>query len=46
MCFAGDEVLEWNGKPLRGKYKEQVASIIALSKNEPQVKLLISRPVG
>lgn len=46
LTFSGDEVLEWNGTPLRGKYKEQVASIIALSKNEQQVKLLISRPYG
>ncbi|XP_054724916.1 regulating synaptic membrane exocytosis protein 1-like isoform X2 [Uloborus diversus] len=42
----GDEVLEWNGTPLRGKFKEQVASIIALSKNDHQVQLLISRPYG
>ncbi|KAG8192520.1 hypothetical protein JTE90_015161 [Oedothorax gibbosus] len=42
----GDEVLEWNGRRLRGLFKDEVASIISLSKNEPQVQLLLSRPCG
>ncbi|XP_035217819.1 regulating synaptic membrane exocytosis protein 2-like isoform X3 [Stegodyphus dumicola] len=42
----GDEVLEWNGTPLRGKSKETVASIIALSKNDSQVQLVLTRRFG
>ncbi|GFU25787.1 regulating synaptic membrane exocytosis protein 2 [Nephila pilipes] len=41
-----DEVLEWNGHRLRGLYKDEVADIIGVSKNDPQVQLLVSRPCG
>ncbi|GFY71301.1 regulating synaptic membrane exocytosis protein 1 [Trichonephila inaurata madagascariensis] len=41
-----DEVLEWNGIRLRNLYKEEVAEIIGVTKNEPQVQLLVSRPCG
>ncbi|GFR24196.1 regulating synaptic membrane exocytosis protein 2 [Trichonephila clavata] len=41
-----DEVLEWNGIRLRNLYKEEVADIIGVSKNDPQVQLLVSRPCG
>ncbi len=40
----GDEVLEWNGKSLKGKTQSEVADIIAESKGEEKVELLISRP--
>ncbi|XP_071034332.1 regulating synaptic membrane exocytosis protein 2 isoform X3 [Parasteatoda tepidariorum] len=42
----GDEVVEWNGVSFRGRRKEEVANIIAISKNDPQVQLLIHRPCG
>uniref|UniRef100_T1L2L6 Regulating synaptic membrane exocytosis protein 2 n=3 Tax=Tetranychus urticae TaxID=32264 RepID=T1L2L6_TETUR len=42
---AGDEVLEWNGRSLRHKTYEEVYDIIAESKQEPQVELIVSRPI-
>ncbi|XP_078253994.1 regulating synaptic membrane exocytosis protein 2 isoform X27 [Rhinoraja longicauda] len=42
----GDEVLEWNGRSLQGATFEEVYNIIFESKPEPQVELLVSRPIG
>ncbi|XP_070077758.1 regulating synaptic membrane exocytosis protein 2 isoform X35 [Equus caballus] len=42
----GDEVLEWNGRPLQGATFEEVYNIILESKPEPQVELVVSRPIG
>ncbi|RWS30277.1 regulating synaptic membrane exocytosis protein 2-like protein [Leptotrombidium deliense] len=41
----GDEVMEWNGRSLQGKTYEEVYDIIAESKQEPQVELIVSRPI-
>ncbi|XP_029451492.1 regulating synaptic membrane exocytosis protein 1 isoform X5 [Rhinatrema bivittatum] len=43
---AGDEVLEWNGRPLPGVTNEDVYNIILESKAEPQVEIIVSRPIG
>ncbi|XP_036380964.1 regulating synaptic membrane exocytosis protein 1 isoform X11 [Megalops cyprinoides] len=43
---AGDEVLQWNGKPLPGATKKEVYNIILESKSEPQVEIVVSRPIG
>ncbi|XP_074001989.1 regulating synaptic membrane exocytosis protein 2 isoform X30 [Numenius arquata] len=42
----GDEVLEWNGRLLQGATFEEVYNIILESKPEPQVELVVSRPIG
>ncbi|XP_041493490.1 regulating synaptic membrane exocytosis protein 2 isoform X35 [Microtus oregoni] len=42
----GDEVLEWNGRLLQGATFEDVYNIILESKPEPQVELVVSRPIG
>uniref|UniRef100_A0A3B3WHR9 Regulating synaptic membrane exocytosis 1 n=1 Tax=Poecilia mexicana TaxID=48701 RepID=A0A3B3WHR9_9TELE len=43
---AGDEVLQWNGKSLPGATKKEVYNIILESKAEPQVEIVVSRPIG
>ncbi|XP_074550358.1 regulating synaptic membrane exocytosis protein 1 isoform X3 [Halichoeres trimaculatus] len=43
---AGDEVLQWNGKSLPGLTKKEVYNIILESKAEPQVEIVVSRPIG
>ncbi|XP_050982633.1 regulating synaptic membrane exocytosis protein 1 isoform X10 [Labeo rohita] len=43
---AGDEVLQWNGKSLPGLTKKEVYNIILNSQAEPQVELVVSRPIG
>ncbi|XP_058879877.1 regulating synaptic membrane exocytosis protein 1-like isoform X22 [Acipenser ruthenus] len=43
---AGDEVLQWNGKPLPGATEKEVYNIILESKSEPQVEIVVSRPIG
>ncbi|XP_074487097.1 regulating synaptic membrane exocytosis protein 1-like isoform X24 [Sebastes fasciatus] len=43
---AGDEVLQWNGKSLLGATKKEVYNIILESKAEPQVEIVVSRPIG
>ncbi|XP_043111216.1 regulating synaptic membrane exocytosis protein 1-like isoform X15 [Puntigrus tetrazona] len=43
---AGDEVLQWNGKSLPGLTKKEVYNIILNSQTEPQVELIVSRPIG
>ncbi|KAL0984914.1 hypothetical protein UPYG_G00150400 [Umbra pygmaea] len=42
----GDQVLEWNGKFLQGATFKEVYNIILESKPEPQVELVVSRPIG
>ncbi|KAK7930722.1 hypothetical protein WMY93_007117 [Mugilogobius chulae] len=41
----GDEVLQWNGKSLPGATKKEVYNIILESKAEPQVEIVVSRPI-
>ncbi|XP_056617314.1 regulating synaptic membrane exocytosis protein 1 isoform X6 [Triplophysa dalaica] len=43
---SGDEVLQWNGKTLPGLTKKEVYNIILDSQTEPQVELIVSRPIG
>ncbi|TRY95759.1 hypothetical protein DNTS_026441 [Danionella cerebrum] len=43
---AGDEVLQWNGKSLPGLTQKEVYNIILNSQAEPQVELIVSRPIG
>ncbi|XP_058475251.1 regulating synaptic membrane exocytosis protein 2-like isoform X9 [Solea solea] len=42
----GDQVLEWNGRVLQGATFNEVYNIILESKAEPQVELVVSRPIG
>ncbi|XP_035038175.2 regulating synaptic membrane exocytosis protein 2 isoform X19 [Hippoglossus stenolepis] len=42
----GDQVLEWNGRVLQGATFNEVYNIILESKPEPQVELVVSRPIG
>uniref|UniRef100_UPI0037E7E5C2 regulating synaptic membrane exocytosis protein 2-like isoform X11 n=1 Tax=Semicossyphus pulcher TaxID=241346 RepID=UPI0037E7E5C2 len=42
----GDQVLEWNGRVLQGATFNEVYHIILESKPEPQVELVVSRPIG
>ncbi|XP_075931624.1 regulating synaptic membrane exocytosis protein 2-like isoform X6 [Anarhichas minor] len=42
----GDQVLEWNGRLLQGATFNEVYNIILDSKPEPQVELVVSRPIG
>ncbi|XP_076685266.1 rab3 interacting molecule isoform X5 [Andrena cerasifolii] len=39
----GDEVIKWNGRFLQGKSFQEVYDIIAKSRQEPQVELVVSR---
>ncbi|XP_016325549.1 regulating synaptic membrane exocytosis protein 2-like [Sinocyclocheilus anshuiensis] len=41
----GDQVLEWNGRVLQGATFKEVYNIILESKPEPQVELVVSRPI-
>ncbi|KAM4599668.1 regulating synaptic membrane exocytosis protein 1 isoform 8-T8 [Fundulus diaphanus] len=43
---AGDEVLQWNRKLLPGATMKEVYNIILESQAEPQVELVVSRPIG
>lgn len=43
---SGDEVIEWNGRLLQSKSYQEVADIIAESKQEVNVELIVSRPMG
>lgn len=42
----GDEVIEWNGRLLQGKSYQEVSDIIAESKHEADVELIVSRSMG
>ncbi|XP_062528504.1 regulating synaptic membrane exocytosis protein 2 isoform X8 [Bombyx mori] len=39
----GDEVLQWNGVPLQGRSAEEVAAVVADSKHDTHVELVVSR---
>lgn len=39
-------MIEWNGRPLQGKGYQEVADIIAESKHEPDIELIVSRAMG
>ncbi|XP_048481587.1 regulating synaptic membrane exocytosis protein 2 isoform X4 [Plutella xylostella] len=41
----GDEVLQWNGVPLQGRGAEDTAAVVADSKHDSHVELVVSRPV-
>nr|XP_054601009.1 regulating synaptic membrane exocytosis protein 2 isoform X2 [Nothobranchius furzeri] len=41
----GDQVLEWNGRVLQGATFNEVYNIIMESKPEPQVELVVCRPI-
>ncbi|XP_042290738.1 regulating synaptic membrane exocytosis protein 2-like isoform X4 [Thunnus maccoyii] len=41
----GDQVLEWNGRVLQGASFNEVYNIILESKPEPQVELVVCRPI-
>ncbi|VVC92499.1 unnamed protein product, partial [Leptidea sinapis] len=41
----GDEVLQWNGVPLQGRSADDVASVVANSKHDTHVELVVSRPL-
>ncbi|KAK5855549.1 hypothetical protein PBY51_005645 [Eleginops maclovinus] len=41
----GDQVLEWNGRVLQGATFNEVYNIILDSQPEPQVELMVSRPL-
>lgn len=43
IVFTGDEVIEWNGHCLQGKSAQDVSNIIAESRDEAQVELIVSR---
>ena len=43
MIFVGDEVLEWNGRNLKGLTFEDVYEIIMETKQDPQVELIVQR---
>ncbi|CAB1350424.1 unnamed protein product, partial [Coregonus sp. 'balchen'] len=42
----GDQVLEWNGRVLQGATFKEVYNVILESKPDPQVELVVSRPIG
>lgn len=44
--YLGDEVLQWNGVPLQGRTTEEVATVIADSKHDSHVELVVSRPLA
>ncbi|CAH8490154.1 unnamed protein product [Schistosoma bovis] len=43
---SGDEILEWNGQPLRGLSADDVSQIIYQSRDELQVELLAQRELN
>lgn len=42
----GDEVIEWNGRPLHGLPSADVADLVADSRQESQVELIVSRLIA
>ncbi|RLU17206.1 hypothetical protein DMN91_011275 [Ooceraea biroi] len=42
----GDEVIEWNGRSLQGKSFREVYDIIAESREEPQIELVVERKLS
>lgn len=45
LALSGDEVIEWNGRPLHNRTAQEVYDIIAESRSDPQVELIVSRPL-
>lgn len=45
LILLGDEVLQWNGVPLQGRSPEEVALVVANSKHDSHVELVVSRPL-
>ncbi|XP_041974680.1 regulating synaptic membrane exocytosis protein 2 isoform X4 [Aricia agestis] len=41
----GDEVVQWNGVPLAGRSADEVALVVANSKHDSHVELVVSRPL-
>lgn len=41
----GDEVLQWNGVPLQGRTADEVAAVVADSKQDSHVELVVSRQI-
>lgn len=44
--ISGDEVIKWNGRSLQGKSFGEVYDIIAESRQDPQVELVVSRNIS
>ncbi|XP_053600933.1 regulating synaptic membrane exocytosis protein 2 isoform X9 [Plodia interpunctella] len=42
----GDEVLQWNGVALQGRSAEEVAVVVADSKHDSHVELVVTRPIS
>lgn len=45
LQYSGDEVLQWNGVPLQGRSADEVAAVVADSKHDLHVELVVSRPL-
>lgn len=45
VSLLGDEVVEWNGRLLQNKSYEEVYEIIADSRHESQVEIIVTRPI-
>jgi hypothetical protein len=41
----GDEVIEWNGHPLVGRTAQEVYDIVAESRFDLQIELIVARPI-
>lgn len=39
-------MLQWNGVPLQGRSAEEVALVVANSKHDSHVELVVSRPLA
>ena len=46
LLFLGDEVLEWNNYPLKGRTFEEVYDIICESRADQEVEIIVSRPIS
>ncbi|XP_045512505.1 regulating synaptic membrane exocytosis protein 2 isoform X8 [Pieris brassicae] len=42
----GDEVLQWNGMPLQGRSADEVTAVVANSKHDTHVELVVTRPLA
>lgn len=38
--------MQWNGMPLQGRSAEEVASVVANSKHDTHVELVVTRPLA
>lgn len=46
ILLTGDEVIEWNGQSLYNRSAQEVHDIIAESKHDLQVELIVSRVIA